>query len=262
MTNSDSSELGGSRSSGSADGPDPAVLAPNLRANLRPNGEKLLRAAIEVIDEGGVEALRVEHLVRKVGLTIPEVYRQFGSRQELVNAVQAERYVRSLVESRDHVDQVFERAGDAEEFFILLNRVMWEALRPERLDNLWRRINVLGSAYANPEMLETVSEITRTQNRAIIELLQKARQLGWIRAEADVAGAYSWFVSVSLGRVSAKLELRSPLHSERWTLAILDVVNQELFGRDSPSWAEISVPLSGTETNSVPLSGTETNSES
>ncbi len=228
---------------GDAGGTASGDLLPILTANLRPNGEKLLRAAIEIIDDGGVEALRVEHLVRQVGLTIPEIYRQFGSRQELVNAVQAERYVRSIAESRQMLEGVVASATNADEFRSAANRLMWQMLLPERLENLWRRVNVLGTAYANSEMLDRVTEISREQHRSIVEVLQQARQRGWIRAEADVAGAYSWFVAAIFGRVMAKLERRSPLYSERWTLVILDVMNQELFASSTPPVAEISRPL-------------------
>jgi AcrR family transcriptional regulator len=252
MAGPDLSAPDGPASGGSEHQTETDEVIPILTANLRPNGEKLLRAAIEIIDQGGVEALRVEHLVRQVGLTIPEIYRQFGSRQELVNAVQAERYVRSIAETRQLLDLVSEGASDAEEFRIMVNQVMWESLRPERLDNLWRRVNVLGSAYANHEMLDTISEIARTQHRAMVEVLQNARQRGWISAEADVAGAYSWFVAMVFGRVMAKLERRSPLYSERWTLAIMDVVNQELFGRNTPAVSEVSRPLPGSEKTAKP----------
>ena len=247
MSESDSSSVDDGGRGAPADDASSDDLVPILTANLRPNGEKLLRAAIEVIDEGGVEALRVEHLVRKVGLTIPEIYRQFGSRQELVNAVQAERYVRSIAETRVLLDLLVEAANDAEEFRIMANQLMWESLRPERLDNLWRRVNVLGSAYANPEMLDKIYEIASSQHRAMVKVLQRARQNGWIRAEADVSGAYSWFVAVVLGRVMAKLERRSPLYSERWTLVIMDVINQEYFGRSTPPVSEVSKPLPGAE---------------
>jgi len=213
---------------------------PILTASLRPNGVKLLRAAMDVIERGGVEALRVEHLVKRVGLTIPEVYRQFGSRQGLVNVVQAERYVRSIAADRRIVEEYVAAATSAEEFRIRLNQLMYDTLTPERLPNLWRRANVLGTAFANPEMLDAITEITLEHQRAIIDVVQRMRQRNWVQSDADVSGAFAWFSALIFGRVLAQLDRRSPLHAQRWIVASLDVVNQELFARETPALSEIS----------------------
>ena len=54
--------------------------------------QRILELAISAIDEGGEAAVRVNDLATEAGVTVPTLYRHFGSRDGLVEAAQTYRF--------------------------------------------------------------------------------------------------------------------------------------------------------------------------
>ena len=54
--------------------------------------ERILELAVEAIDAGGEEAIRVNDIAAEAGVTVPTLYRHFGSRDGLVEAAQTYRF--------------------------------------------------------------------------------------------------------------------------------------------------------------------------
>ena len=54
--------------------------------------QRILELAVSAIDEGGEAAVRVNDLAAEAGVTIPTLYRHFGSRDGLVEAAQTYRF--------------------------------------------------------------------------------------------------------------------------------------------------------------------------
>jgi len=50
--------------------------------------ERILELAVEAIDRGGEEAIRVNDIAADAGVTVPTLYRHFDSREGLVEAAQ------------------------------------------------------------------------------------------------------------------------------------------------------------------------------
>lgn len=210
----------------------------------RPNGALILAAAIAAVDDKGPESLRVEQLVDDIGLTIPEIYRHFGSRQGLIDAVQAERFARTLDEDRRMVDVMVDTATSAEAFRTGLLSFLVEVLGPERHANRWRRVNVLGSAYGSEPLLEDLRSILRRFDQTLIDALERARARGLILADADVESLLVWFTSISaLGRALDHLDVRRRFDEDRVVMYTVDVVSRELFGEPAPAITELRRPV-------------------
>ena len=71
---------------------------------------RLLNAAVFVIDQGGVKALKVRDVSARAGVKEPSVYHYFGNRDGLVEAAQAKRYIRGLLE----LTEVFDPQEDSD----------------------------------------------------------------------------------------------------------------------------------------------------
>ncbi|MDH6239286.1 TetR/AcrR family transcriptional regulator [Aurantimicrobium minutum] len=56
--------------------------------------DRLLAAAVEVIDNSGIKELRIRDIAALAGVKEPSVYHFYGSRDALVEAAQAFRYTR------------------------------------------------------------------------------------------------------------------------------------------------------------------------
>jgi AcrR family transcriptional regulator len=86
--------------------------------------DRLLEAAIGAIDTGGEAAVRVQEVADAAGVQIPILYRQFGSRDGLIQAAQVERLSRTLGREMDDLASAMDAVATAEEFRALIDAVM------------------------------------------------------------------------------------------------------------------------------------------
>lgn len=81
--------------------------APSLAANAQRN-DVLIRAADELLDEGGLEGLTIRAVLLRSGLARRAFYEQFNGKDDLVLAV----FERTLGFAAEHFRQEAENAGD------------------------------------------------------------------------------------------------------------------------------------------------------
>lgn len=171
---------------------------------------KILELAIAAIQESGEVGVRVNHIAAAAGVTPPTLYRHFGSREGLVIAAQAERYIR-IVQGFAQADwsglQSCQTAEEFKEKLLKLIRSYWlPAGRQRRME----RINVLGAAYARPELRERIAQFQNDIFQKMGANYEKAQQLGWMRSDFDPPAMLSWIASLALGRVVVELDEDDP----------------------------------------------------
>ena len=66
--------------------------------------ERLLEAAIAIIETQGEGAIRVDQVAELAGFTKPVLYSYFKNREEVIATAQGERYIRALELGRADVD--------------------------------------------------------------------------------------------------------------------------------------------------------------
>lgn len=189
---------------------------------------RILDLAVEAIDRGGEAAIRVKHIVAEVGVTPPVLYYHFGSRDGLVVAAQAERYTRRHKAEITAMRPLVEGCTSREELkeFLL---TLWSGIFAENSETRWRRINVLGSAYARPEL---TAEVARAQDEVIdglFEILEPCLDRGWLRNGIDLKSALTWQYSILSARafIEHGAEHVDPAEWDRLTL---EAFQQVFFG--------------------------------
>ncbi|MFM8862784.1 MAG: TetR/AcrR family transcriptional regulator [Acidimicrobiia bacterium] len=164
------------------------------------NRAKILDVAVAMIDDGGEAALRVNHIVATVGVTPPVLYYHFGSRDGLVIAAQIERYTRRVNEDIAAIGRAVSSCASADDLRRALV-ISWKRSLAERSENRWRRANVVGSAYARPELTEAVATAQDEIVEALVEILEPCQERGWLRPGIDLASTVAWHHSVLIGRI-------------------------------------------------------------
>ncbi|GAB3860737.1 TetR family transcriptional regulator [Micromonospora andamanensis] len=92
-----------------------------LRADARRNRERVLAAAEEVFAEGG-PAASTEEVARRAGVAIGTVFRHFPTKEELVQAVFAQR-VRQLVDEAETLSTADDAGAAFFAFFVRLTEL-------------------------------------------------------------------------------------------------------------------------------------------
>lgn len=162
--------------------------------------QRLLEAAIELIDAEGEAGVKVDRIAELSDVAKPSIYRYFHDRDGLIVAAQAERYRRGLQSNvLLTLDQVVE-CDTADDFFALLASTMANVTTPEAVARRRLRIQVLASATTRPELQEAI----RTAHQATIDEVAKAvgyaQRRGWISKAFPASALVEWWLALVLGR--------------------------------------------------------------
>lgn len=175
------------------------------REKLRKSREAWIEAAVEVLGQRGVEAVRVEPLARRLGVTKGSFYWHFADRAELLEAILQTWSARG---TDAFIERVEAEGGDPRARL----RRLWaltskDALAPELAIRDWAR--------HDPEVAARVDDVDTRRLTYLRELL---RALPLPRAEAEARGLllYSLLVGHALirgshGRLSRKRVLDEAL---------------------------------------------------
>jgi AcrR family transcriptional regulator len=191
--------------------------------------QRLLEAAIGAIDTGGEAAVRVQEVADAAGVQIPILYRQFGSRDGLIQAAQVERLSRTLGREMDDLASAMDAVATAEEFRALIDAVLASLDGAERRTARWKRVNVVGSTYGRPDLAVAVSKLQTRAVQGIAHALQRPQESGWLRDDLDLEAFAAWFAGQTMGRVLIELG-GSEIDDSAWNSISADAVRHVLLG--------------------------------
>lgn len=178
---------------------------PGVRVDLgdveSDTARRILDYSVDVIAKHGEAALRIHELEAATGISIGSIYHFFGSREGLVEAAQAERYMESLRESVEAVAKVLEGCRSRDQLMTLLRRINREFGSPEGAIRRRTRLSVIGSALGRPSLERLVGEEQgRLLEDRLVEILRPFQEKGWIRRNVPLRELSSWLAGQWLGR--------------------------------------------------------------
>ncbi len=162
--------------------------------------EKLLEAAISIIEDDGEDGVRVDRVAEIAGFTKPVVYHHFADREALVIAALTERYYRSLSYNTDEIKFAAARCRTVEQFANVLRETLKSFGSPDGVHRRQLRIEALGAAVSRPELQASLAEANRRQIAAFGEVLQIAREEGWLRVGVEPSDLAAWWTGMVLSR--------------------------------------------------------------
>lgn len=173
--------------------PEPSSTAKPRRTRLSAADRKasIVAAAVEVFSEAGYQRAKMSEVARRVGVSEPVVFQNFGTKAALYAAVLGEAAERMSAGIRAGA----QAPGSAGAWLA-------EFLSPGHLDQVHAR-GSLGALFADamaltaqPEVEEAARNATRTMADALAELLARGRDEGSLSEDLDpVAGAW-WLLSL------------------------------------------------------------------
>lgn len=192
------------------------------------NRTRILDLAVAAIDAGGEAAIRVNHIVAEVGVTPPVLYYHFGSRDGLVIAAQIERYTRQTAADIAAIGRAVAKCTSADELRRALV-ITWSRSMAQRAESRWRRTNVMGSAYARPELEAAVAEAQDVIVAGLVEILEPCRERGWLRPGIDLPSTVAWHHSLLIGRAHVEHGQQQGDPAE-WDRLTLEALERAFFG--------------------------------
>ena len=192
----------------------------------------ILDLAIATIDDGGEVAIRVNDIAAKAGVTVPTLYRHFGSRDGLVEAAQTQRFYETQFVDYSAFAASLAKCKNQNDLRITIRQVLLSHFETERWGVRQVRLNALGAGYARPELLMSLALAQKQVAMGITELLRPFQERRWIRTEIDLAATVYWFMGQILGRVLVEMG-DDPVSQKKWNDISLEGIMAVIFG-DSP----------------------------
>jgi len=196
------------------------------RKNTR---QRLIEAAVTLIEERGAHRLRLRDVAAAVGIQEPSIYKFFANKDALVVAASVVRFQRGLLDLAKVFAASVDAAPDKAAFQDIVRRIMATTTSEERSRFRSTRFSVLGMAQARPELAEQLVVAQHEANVALGEALTTAAERGWIRSDVEVTALAGWLIAVINARVLLELNPARP-HADTWDRLTLDAVLGALDG--------------------------------
>jgi AcrR family transcriptional regulator len=194
--------------------------------------QRILELAISAIDEGGEAAVRVNDLATEAGVTVPTLYRHFGSRDGLVEAAQTYRFRKTQFVDGSVLAASLAKCKNQDELRKALRKELLTHFDTDRWELRQVRLNALGAGYARPELAASLALAQKQGAMGIAEMLLPFQKKGWIRKDIDLPATVYWFMGQILGRVLIEMG-DNPVSQKKWNDVSLEGIMAVIFG-DTP----------------------------
>ncbi|PTN00260.1 TetR family transcriptional regulator [Streptomyces sp. VMFN-G11Ma] len=190
---------------------------PRTRLPAAERRASILAAATEVFSETGYQRGKVSDIAKKVGVTEPVVFQNFGSKSALYRA--------ALDHVTDGVSELLNQAADAGR---PVPEVLAAFLDPAHMDR-FHQPGSHGFLFADatalahdPQLGEALREIHRHFADTLAQLIRRGQSAGDVRDDVDPLTAAWWLVSLLAGRSfrAAVVPERDAVEAELTTMAV------------------------------------------
>jgi AcrR family transcriptional regulator len=177
-----------------------------VTAKLHPTAQAMVDLAIKALEEGGEAAVRVDAIVKEVGVSITSLYHHFGDRDGLVAVAQEQRYIGVIASNTALVSETLKKIStksQMEQVFIeFVTFLQGPINQPQRRN----RSAVLGSALSRPDLLNQISRIQREQVDFLAVDFARLQEIGVIRSEISAQSIAFWITGTIYGKILSELD--------------------------------------------------------
>lgn len=171
--------------------------------------DKLIEAAISIIEKDGEVGIRVDRVAELAGFTKPVLYHYFTDREAIIAAAQAERFRRSLEIGWENLAELLRRAASAHDFLELMRKWINGVSGSEGEARRRFRVEVLGSAVSRPALMASVVEASRIHADRVAVSLELAQAKGWIKPSVSARDLAHWWVGTISTRFLFEIDQES-----------------------------------------------------
>jgi AcrR family transcriptional regulator len=177
-----------------------------VTAKLHPTAQAMVDLAIKALEEGGEAAVRVDAIVKEVGVSITSLYHHFGDRDGLVAVAQEQRYIGVIASNTALVSETLRKIStksQMEQVFIeFVTFLQGPINQPQRRN----RSAVLGSALSRPDLLNRISRIQREQVDFLAVDFARLQEIGVIRSDISAQSIAFWITGTIYGKILSELD--------------------------------------------------------
>jgi AcrR family transcriptional regulator len=161
--------------------------------------QRLIDAALVIIDRDGIDGARLRDIVAEAGLTTGSLYWFFTNRRHLINSALAHRYVAKMRSVLEATRQFMDSAAIGIDPLELALQEAAQPARPDRVEARRERIQVLAAALDDPILAAQVAEVNREFTAQLIDTINEARERGLVRDDLDPLAMATMMQATAVG---------------------------------------------------------------
>ena len=205
---------------GTAGGPasePPGGLGPVGRQAARSRGtrEQVLNVVLEMLEEGGEAAVRIEDVRERSGVSIGSLYHHFGDRDGLIVAAQLRRFARYAEAEIAALSTIVQRSRNVLQFRRAIHRLTLHMASEVRIAERWARITVLGSTVGRPQLRQEIRAIQTRLTDEFQAHVAQGQARGFFRSDLDPRAVALFVQAYTLGLALSDVDDR-PVSERDW----------------------------------------------
>ena len=160
---------------------------------------ELIDAAIDIILKDGIDALRIEDVCDRVGVTKGSLYWHFNDRTGLIREALLE-HLRRLSEAQlAALGEAVEGFSTRDEYLVRIASALVDPFDLQEVEARWQRFELIATSRRDPEMAQVMAEIQRRHQRYLTDLMELASARGVLRADVDPKALAAMLIAVGMG---------------------------------------------------------------
>jgi AcrR family transcriptional regulator len=149
--------------------------------HLEARRKQILEAAIECFADNGLHRTTMQDIMRESGLSVGAPYKYFDSKEQLIEAIAAERHAHE----RKIILEASAKVDTAEVLRTLIDRFQQTLLEPRDRNGRRMAMQLWTEALRNPRILKTVRKGVDEPRRMLAAIVTRARDNGEMPRDID-----------------------------------------------------------------------------
>lgn len=177
-----------------------AVTPKKTNRRVQPDSRtELIDAAIDIILKDGIDALRIEDVCERVGVTKGSLYWHFNDRTGLIRESLLE-HMRRLGEAQlSALSDAVGSDATRDEYLVRIAGALVDPFDATEVESRWQRLELITTSRRDPELAAIMADIQRRHQRYLTDLMETASARGLLRSDVDPKAMAAMLVAVGLG---------------------------------------------------------------
>ena len=197
---------------------------PTRKVRRDSRGE-LIDAALDIILNKGVDALRVDDVCEQVGVTKGSLYWHFNDREGLIQAALLEQLYRLADEQLAVLGGAIDSASSTDDYLAKVVEALINPFDSDEVRQRWQRLEIIVASRRDETLMTMMSDVQRRQQKYMTDAMEKASERRLLRPDADPKAVAAVLTAVSLGSTNLSLLGEDGPTPEAWTNLMLLMIS-------------------------------------
>ena len=201
------------------------------RPARRDSRYELIDVAIDIIQTHGIDALRIEDVCERVGVSKGSLYWHFGDRNGLIREALLEHMYRLGDEQLGTLSAAVDNFSSRDDYLGKVAGALVDPFDASQVETRWQRLELIAGSRRDPDLAAIMAEIQRRHHRYLADIMEKAAEQGLLRDDVDPVAVAAMLTAVGLGSNVLSLLGEEGPTPEAW-MGFLLVMIETLFPRN------------------------------